>query len=160
MKTQTYKLGAFLFPLVMVAFMLSLVAPRPVSIPASILELRVELKIINVRTASELAAQFDRLNYHWPLAEGAIIPALALQVLPSDFSEISDVKQKKSLFFRALLPIVLAENKIVEDIRAHVVELFGKDATLITESERRWLNAVAAYYKVRGDVRQSNVRQA
>ena len=155
MNVQAHKLAALFLPILIAVLLAGFAEPYR----ASILNLRVELTTIEVQTASELSARFDQLNYHWPVDEGMAVPAIALRELPPDLFSVNDVKQKKSLFFRALLPIVLAENKIVEDLRVHIVTLFGKGVGRLSDSEQRWLEAVAKYYKVSGDMSLKKIRQ-
>ncbi len=58
-------------------------------------------------TASDLESLFDDIGYVWP--PQSEVPPLAISQFPPDIDRL-DIKKKKSLFFRALLPLVVAEN--------------------------------------------------
>lgn len=67
----------------------------------------VPLRPITVNSALQLEALFNDLNYNWPPQSS--VPAVAIRTLP-DGLQAMQVERKKSLFFRSLLPLVLAEN--------------------------------------------------
>jgi len=150
-----YKFLAVIFPLLLA---LSLTGFIPVQ-QAPMLEKRLQLKRLNITSAAELEQAFADLGYEWPLKADAIIPAVELIRLPHDLAQVRDVKRKKSLFFRVLLPIVLAENERVLDIRDHAVRLLDKGVANLSESERRWLNVVARQYKIKASLDEAKVQQ-
>jgi Bax protein len=79
-----------------------------------------DLHPVTMRSAQQLEALFDSIDYSWPPQQE--VPALEITRIPVDMAEL-EVKRKKELFLRTLLPLVLAEN-----------------ARLRTE--RRWLESV------------------
>jgi len=107
---------------------------------------RLQLHRIKVVSAAELEAAFDRLGYEWP--PGTNVPPVEVVSLPPDLGKLRDVDKKKSLFFRTLLPIILAENETLVDLRANVVRLLGKGLSNLSDGERGWLRAIASQYKV------------
>jgi len=96
---------AALFP-VLLALLLSgfvPITPSPLFV-----EQVVPLETITTLPARELESLFERNSYTWPPQEA--VPALAVKHLPRDISTLS-IPRKKALFFRTLLPLVLAENE-------------------------------------------------
>jgi len=119
-------------------------------------DVRLHLKRLDIVSVTELEQIFVELGYQWPPQTNASIPAIELIKLPADLAQVRDVKQKKALFFRALLPIVLAENETVAELRSHVSVLLKKGVMQLSEAERRWLKTIAKQYKVKGSI--SDVR--
>lgn len=144
-------------PLALAGLLVSLV---PKSAPESemLVEPQVRLQVVNVSSAEELAAVFERLDFQWPPYTPEI-PAVGVVTLPHDLDQVADVKAKKGLFFRALLPVLLAENQALLGVRDHMQGLFDRGMTDLTSAELRWLRAVASHYRVKGDVMQAEVQQ-
>ncbi|MGM0594993.1 MAG: glucosaminidase domain-containing protein [Pseudomonadota bacterium] len=92
-------------------------------------------------TASQVEALFARHDYHWPPAQE--VPALALKQLPTGLDKLP-VERKKGLFFRILLPLVLAENRRLAAEREWLLTLQREHAA--AESER--LSALAQRYRL------------
>ncbi len=138
---------AVVFPL-LVALLLTGFIP----VQQQTIDVRLHLKPLNVVTAAELEQVFSELAYVWPPQPGGTIPAIELTTLPPDLSQVEGVKKKKALFFRSLLPIVLAENEKLTELRSHVAVFLEKGLKQLSESERRWLEAMARQYKVKGSI--------
>ena len=141
---------AVVFP-VLVALLLTGFIPLQQSVDA-----RLQLERLDVDSAAELEQAFSELAYAWPLQAGDSIPAIELTTLPSDLAQVQNVKLKKSLFFRSLLPIVLAENEKVAELRSHISALLKKGVLQLTKAEKRWLETIALQHKVKGSI--SDVR--
>jgi Bax protein len=120
--------AALLFP-ALLALLLSLLLPaRPflASIP--------DLQPLAPQSAQQLEALFDSIGYSWP-PQQQVVPALAITRIPADMAGL-EVGRKKTLFLRALLPLVLAENARLSQ-------------------ERQWLACVAS---AGGDYRTVQLR--
>lgn len=92
----------------------------------------------------------DRARLNQDRKEGDI-PRLFVSRFPPDIGEMVEVPRRKSLFIRALLPLVLAENEAtlekrrrLEGIRDHL----NRGLTL-SLTDRKWLAGILTYYKVR-----------
>lgn len=120
---------------------------------------RLQLQRLDVESAAELERAFAELAYAWPPQPGASIPAIELTALPADLAQLQDVKQKKALFFRSLLPIVLAENEKLAELRDQVSVLLKKGVLQLSESEKQLLETIARQYKLRGDVSEVRVQR-
>lgn len=69
------------------------------------------LEPVRIRDARELKQMFTRLDYSWPPAPGPSVPRVAFDPLPDDFAWPDDIQHKKNMFFKVLMPLVLAENE-------------------------------------------------
>lgn len=145
MNTAIQKIVALLIPL-LVAFLLTGFIP----VQRGEVDERLQLQLLTVSSSAELEAAFDGMGYLWP--PQSLIPPVELSSLPHDLDQVRDVKQKKALFFRALLPIVLAENETVMELRQHILQLYEKGVMNLEEGERRWLDAIAKTYKIKGNI--------
>lgn len=129
--------AAATFPVVL-AWLLSLqVQPLQASTPDT-----VPLHNLQADNSEKLASLFAQHNYTWPPSEQ--IPALAVVKLPPDLASIS-IPQKKALFFRALLPLVLAENRVIREQRQWLTALNVKSGQ-VTSVERERLLQLAEEY--------------
>ncbi len=80
----------------------------------------VSMRAETVSSVPQLESLFVQHDYHWPPAEA--VPALAIKTLPRPTQNLS-IEKKKSLFFRAILPLVLAENMHIEAQRNWLKQL-------------------------------------
>ncbi|KPK55765.1 MAG: hypothetical protein AMS22_03480 [Thiotrichales bacterium SG8_50] len=104
-----------------------------------------------------LAEIFAEADYDWPPELGPTVPPLALTALPSDLSS-ADASSKKTLFLRALLPLVLYENRLIRADRAFLNNMFARGDWLDDSAEASALRALARRYKVNEDLRQPEVQ--
>ncbi len=147
---------AFIFPLLF-AFLLTGFIPAQRGAP--LVDERLQLTVYEVTSAEELQGVFDRIGYSWPPASDSLVPPIEIVSFPQDLAELSDVKQKKALFFGALLPIVLAENEKLADMRLHLKQMLKKGYHNLKESERRWVDAIAKQYRLSGSIEEARVQQ-
>ncbi len=80
----------------------------------------VSLQEVRFNKVAEVEQLFARLSYHWPLSEGSLVPRIAVDPLPEDYQPDLEVSRKKALFFRAMLPLALAENGEIRKQREFV----------------------------------------
>lgn len=139
---------ALLFPIAIAALLVWL-APRH-------MDERLHLQRLEVESAADLEAAFASLGYSWP---PAVVPAIELQTFPADLADISDARQRKGLFFRALLPIVLAENAVIEKQRLRLDALFDKGVERLNGAELGWLKRLAEQYGVEGGLASRQAQQ-
>ncbi len=158
MRSWTKNLSAFLVP-ILLAWLLVLLFKAVPQAPVSMVEPPLELRSVDVRSADELEGVFAELNYHWPVTPEQAVPALAVVQIPKDLAELRDVKRKKSLFFRALLPLVIAENQGVLEARQHLLNIVAKAPETWTGGEREWLTSIAQFYQVSGNTADAKVQR-
>jgi len=126
-------IGAALFP-VLIAFLLT--GFVPVSPPLPFAGEMTPLEPIGAVPARQLESLFAEAGYLWPPQE--TVPAVAVSRLPHDIGSL-DIPRKKALFFRALLPLVMAENE-----RLH--------------AERRWLEGVMRSGDIDNEAQRARLR--
>jgi len=117
--------------------------------PGNAMRRQVEIQRANPRTADDLAALFRSNGY--TLAEirsGEPVPPLRVERVPADLGA-KDGNERKALFIKALLPLVLEVNQRVLADREQLlmlVEAMRVAPTLVTDAERDWLERLARRY--------------
>ncbi len=109
-------------------------------------------QFVDLITAQSVEAHFEAHGYAWFPQKGGSVPPIAIARMPRDLAEIGDTRKKKDLFFRALLPIVLAENRNIRYQRRYARELLAKGADRLDLAERVWLDQLTRWYGVTGDL--------
>ncbi|NOX75598.1 MAG: hypothetical protein GXP17_03070 [Gammaproteobacteria bacterium] len=110
-------------------------------------------------TVQELETQFAARNYHWPPRGPRSVPPLSLTRLPSDFPSITSSTQRRELFLRAALPLVLLENRRLHEQRQLADWLLSRPLPDADSPQRRWLDNVQRELRVRGELSELDVRQ-
>ncbi len=104
---------------------------------------------VRVSSVAEAERLFASLDYGWPPREGATVPRIAVDPLPPDLSPELSTTRKKLLFFRLLLPMVLAENRELRAQRRHLLRLRGLGTQWQEDPvARAWLDGLLARYRV------------
>lgn len=108
------------------------------------------LRRVDLRAAADLAQLFDEQGYVLPdigAAVGGDVPRLALSALPRDLAEIADLQQRKALFLRALLPLVLQANRELRDAREKVIAAIdAREMGRLGATDALWLDTIAQWY--------------
>ncbi|WP_290649492.1 glucosaminidase domain-containing protein [Aquisalimonas sp.] len=110
---------------------------------------------IQPETATQLQGAFATLDYDWPPND--TVPALAVRAFPP-LGELS-VDERKSVFFRTLLPLIVAENQIMLKTRERLGEIFAGGEIEPNSREDRLLQTVAARFRVAGDSNSTAFRE-
>ena len=132
---------AALVALAAVLFLVREIGPEP------------KLSAVRVDSVAELERVFDRHGYHWP--PGDPVPRLAVKRLPPHMGRLR-TERKKALFFRSLLPLILAENRRIRDQREFLLQALPRLETL-SGTERRRMAALGHEYDVPGDPAEPEV---
>lgn len=102
-----------------------------------------------------LAARFEEAGYDWEaLVSGTRnVPSVAVKRLPADLVHLQNTDLRKSLFFRALLPLALEVNAQVHRERTRLLTLkAGIDAgDAPSPRDAAWLADLARRYKTDAD---------
>ena len=115
----------------------------------------VQLIPIKPPSAEALKNIFSSEDYDWPPAD--TVPPYAVQSLPYGMDTL-DKDQKKTIFYRALLPIVLAENSRIWNERAFLLQQFGLGQVNPQTDAGQEVAHIAARYRVDGDLNDPAVR--
>ncbi|MGB0670120.1 MAG: glucosaminidase domain-containing protein [Rhodospirillales bacterium] len=104
-------------------------------------------------SAADLALFFDERAYAWPPGAESqdAIPRLFVTRLPRDLSDLASTDDRKSLFFRAVLPLVLAVNDELRRDRARLLDLMDSGAEDWSEADQAWFAEKLAYYRLTPD---------
>jgi Bax protein len=110
-------------------------------------------------STASLAEAFGQLGYELnAVADGvAGVPRLILAALPHDLAEVPETAERKNIFFRAVLPLVLRVNEEILAERRKLLDIRGRLRAHhhIAAPERLWLQAMAERYETTpGDVEQ------
>jgi Bax protein len=115
------------------------------------------VSLISIRPPSAEALQniFSSQDYAWPPQDA--VPPYAITNLPYGLGTLAP-GEKKTVFFRALLPIVLAENQRIWHQRAFLLEQFGSGKIDPHSDAGQSVAALAVRYRVSGDLNTPRVR--
>ena len=114
---------------------------------------------ISATTAQALHQVFEANHYIWPPTGQNTVPPLLLTQLPKDFAAIPSANQRRELFLRSLLPIVLIENRRLQEQRALASWLLDGNLPIAGSPTHQWLISVAKQFRVRGDLSEPAVRE-
>ena len=115
----------------------------------------VKLIPINPPSAEALKNIFSSEDYDWPPSD--TVPPYAIQSLPYGLDTL-DKDQKKTVFYRALLPIVLAENSRIWNERVFLLQQFGQGQVDAQGDAGQEVERIASRYRVDGDLNDPAVR--
>ena len=107
---------------------------------------------VQITSATQLSDYFTEIGYTKKAVRigAADVPRFVVSSIPEDWAAGLTVDQKKSLFFRALLPMVLMANDEVLADRAKLQEVRVRIAAGkgVSRSEVTWLKELAGQYRV------------
>ncbi|HEY1774443.1 MAG TPA: glucosaminidase domain-containing protein [Gammaproteobacteria bacterium] len=109
----------------------------------------VQLIPIKPPSAEALKNIFSSEDYAWPPQD--TVPPYAVQNLPYGLDTL-DRDEKKTIFYRALLPIVLAENSRIWNERVFLLQQFGLGTVDPLSDAGREIARIADRYRVDGDL--------
>ena len=110
-----------------------------------------------VTDAAGLFEKFEQMNYSLTLVRDGTgtVPPVYLARLPKDLVALGSAAERKHLFIRSILPLILKANEDILVARRKLVDVAARMAAGYApgRAERRWLDDLAASYGVdRGDV--------
>jgi Bax protein len=104
-----------------------------------------------VSSVEELRAYFRSQDYSAAVLteRDARVPPLYFARIPAEWADGLTVDEKKNLFFRALLPLVLRANREIRADRTRLAELRGELSAGrdLARHDRAWLRALALRYE-------------
>ena len=99
---------------------------------------------LNAETAINL---FEDLGYDLKgIRAGQKVKPIYLTKLPKDLKTLGDTKQKRDLFIKIILPLILDENEKITQDRKKLFKILGKNFN--TVGERVWLKRRFKEYKI------------
>ncbi|MEX0730508.1 MAG: glucosaminidase domain-containing protein [Aquisalimonadaceae bacterium] len=115
------------------------------------------LRSIELDTVIELERTFQETDFDWP--PGNTIPALAVKRFPKGIDEL-DVNARKALFFRTLVPLIVAENSQLRYKRQQLLDIFARGNLHADDPAYALATEIATRYRVEGDLNDADVRAA
>jgi Bax protein len=103
-----------------------------------------------------LEAWFAEQRYGWPPPRA--IPAIALKRLPEGFAELEPA-HRKELFLRMMLPIALAEVRLLREERRFIERAFARGELDAAVEPGRSIVTLLAAYRVEGDLNDPRARE-
>ncbi len=116
---------------------------------------QVAMDPLTISSADDLAELYKEHDYTWP-PQGTV-PRIALKSLPKDLAD-QQTSEKKALFFRIILPLVLAENRSIRIQRQFLQDAFAKGGLKPGSAKAERVQAIAKRYRVAGDLDDPKVR--
>ena len=99
---------------------------------------------LNSETALNL---FDDVGYDLKnIRAGQKVKPIYLTKLPKDIKTLGNTKQKRELFIKIILPLILAENEKIKDDRKKLFQILSKNFN--TAGEKVWLKRRFKEYKI------------
>ena len=112
-------------------------------------------KVITLHTAAGLSKTFERIGYDLDgiKSGGIAVPRLFLARLPPDMSAIRQAKERKAIFFKTVLPLILQVNDEIRVDRRRLRDLHARarNGEYLPAVDRLWLIVLAERYKVKRD---------
>ena len=108
--------------------------------------------------ASVVASLFEDLNYDLSkIRKGKKVKPFYISLLPKDLSLIEDIRERKELFIKIILPLILQENEKIEKDREKLFKLLAKKSN--TKEEKNWLKWKFKEYKIKNrDISELKIR--
>ncbi len=152
MKNLTTMLGLASY-LTLATILFWLFSTQPSTSPQPVESLPLVIEAGTPKKVTELTALLISHGLEWPL-EKREIPALLVKTLPQDMPEIYSSEERKSIFLRILLPIVLLENHYIEKQRA-ILEKMVTQQSELNDEQIAWLEERLKHYRLSSNVGES-----
>ena len=111
-----------------------------------------DIRILGIQSVSSLEIEFKRYGYHLDNLKTGV-PPIILRKLPKDLGQIESSDKRKSIFIRALLPMVLLANNEIYIERSNLKKIKRSYSLYkhITDSQQHVLRTLAERYRVNMD---------
>ena len=94
-------------------------------------------------TSKDLNKIFDEQKYYISsVRDKKLVPNILINKFPKDFSLISTTKDKKSLFIRSLLPLIIMENNKIIETNKRIKKIYNGTFDYISRDEALWLKTI------------------
>jgi Bax protein len=116
-----------------------------------------EHRVLKASTSNALDVAFETAQYGSSLSSEKTVPPLILDRLPEDLASVRKPGKRQELFVRALLPIVLIENRRIREQRELAKLLLEGEQPVEGSPMHTWLKNLAYRLRVRGDLKNPKV---
>ena len=98
-------------------------------------------------SASTIQELFKSTNYNLEdVRKNKLVKPISLTFLPEEIKQIENVKKRKDLFIKIILPLVIQENNNIKLDRKKLFSILNKSKN--TKAEQNWLNSKFKQYGV------------
>ena len=99
-------------------------------------------------TTSEINSLFKEVNYNLKdVRENKLVKPIDIGLLPNEIDNISSSKNKKEMFIKIILPLIVKENTKIRIDRKRLFTILNKSSN--TDIEKKWLEKKFKQYGVR-----------
>ncbi len=107
---------------------------------------------------STLNEIFKSANYHLDIVRKTKkVTPIYISVLPTEIGKIESTKEKKEIFIKIILPLILRENEEIISDRKKLFRILGKIKN--TRTEKKWLEFKLKQYRVKNsDLSELKIR--
>ena len=108
--------------------------------------------------ASVVSSLFEDHDYDLSkIRKGKKVKPFYISLLPKDLSLIEDSKERKELFIKIILPLILHENNKIEEDRKKLFKILAKKSN--NKDEKNWLKWKFKEYKIKNsDISELKIR--
>lgn len=107
---------------------------------------------VHAESAATLARALSAMNFHIERVRAgtADVPRLLVHALPGDLAKLVSPDERKQIFIKTMLPLILQANEQIAGDRARILYLRDRAAVgeNISDMDRAWLAATYAAYGV------------
>ena len=114
----------------------------------------IQNKPMQVETVKELSLLFDEHQYSWPPDQA--VPTLFVEQFPDDMNALQG-KERKSVFFRTVLPLILEENASITADRAMLINAIQHNK--LHEKTTSELKQLARKYGIEDGLQIKDIQQ-
>ena len=99
-------------------------------------------------TTSEINALFKEVKYDLQeVRDTKLVKPIDIGLLPNEIKSIGNIKKRKEMFIKIVLPLVVKENNKIRIDRKRLFNILGKNSN--TDIEKKWLEKKYKQYGVR-----------
>jgi len=109
-----------------------------------------DIQIIGQDFYKDLEAEFQSYSYQIDALENGV-PPLILENLPGDLNKITSTKQRKSIFFKSLLPMILLANDEINVERKQLLKVNQQlsEKKVLNDNKLQILSTLSQRYNVK-----------
>ena len=98
-------------------------------------------------SAATIEELFKSTNYSLEdVRKNKLVKPISLTFLPEEMKQIENVKKRKNLFIKIILPLVIQENNFIKMDRKKLFSILNKSKN--TKAQQKWLNSKFKQYGV------------
>ena len=110
-------------------------------------ENKSEINLVRYTTL-EIAALFEEVKYNLEdVRDTKLVKPVDIGLLPNEIKNISNIKKRKEMFIKIVLPLIVKENNKIRIDRKRLFNILSKNSN--TDIEKKWLEKKYKQYGVR-----------